>query len=189
MRAGWTTAAGCRPRTFWAAHGSVPASSPFIAESPPVPSSTVTTPTFPRSSWESDKPTFRFGVYHQEARKPVAPLGQTRPWQRYRWQIEDIWRVNDRGEKYRIARPTDPTRLHPKGGRGFLRGDGVSLRCLVCLRLTTGLDYARRKMDTLRDDQVCPECEDDWTQAEEPWGTKYERWVTQRRADRWGPVP
>ena len=141
------------------------------------------------SSWESDKPTFRFGVSHQEARKPVAPLGQTRPWQRYRWQIEDIWRVNDRGEKYCIARPTDPTRLHPKGGRGFLRGDGVSLRCLVCLRLTTGLDYARRKMDTLRDDQVCPECEDDWTQAEEPWGTKYERWVTQRRADRWGPVP
>ena len=107
--------------------------------------------------------------YHPPARMPVPPLRQIRPWQRWRWQVEDQWRVDDYGKKYRTARRTAPERLHPS------KTHGVSLRCLVCLA----------QADTLRRDQVCEACERDWRRKGRPWGIKYERWLIDRRLNQW----
>ena len=103
--------------------------------------------------------------YHPIPPRAGTPSWQIRPWQRYRWQVEDIWRTNDYGKRFRLPRRTDPKRLHPS------MGHGVYLQCLVCLA----------PGEILRRDQVCDACEQNWRDWGRPWRSNDESWVTVRR--------
>ena len=99
------------------------------------------------------------GNYYRPPPRPQPPEWRTRPWQRYRWQVED-------GRRRRSQRKrTAPERLHPR------EGYGVWIRCLACLGMT----------DKLRHDQVCEACEKDWRRARKPWGEDYDYWMMNRR--------
>ena len=95
-----------------------------------------------------------------------------RPWHIRRWQVEDGKLARDQRQR------TAPERLNP------LDGQGVGIRCLVCLR-PTGRVRGVGKTDVLRHDQVCGACEKDWSRTGRPWGTTYDAWLTKRRVAQW----
>jgi hypothetical protein len=96
--------------------------------------------------------------------RPDRPTWRSRPWQRYRWQVEDGW-------KSRIHRVrTAPGRLKPEDDCT----EPVLIRCLVCLGV----------FDALRHDQVCESCEENWRDSGQPRGYDYEFWVAKRRVSR-----
>lgn len=95
-----------------------------------------------KGRWKPTPP-LAAGIYHEPTDR--IEVQRARPWRRYR---------------YEPAR-TDPNRL----------ANGVSLPCLVCLRVRV-----------LRLDQVCDLCERNWTEkAGEPKGEDYDWWVIKRR--------
>lgn len=121
------------------------------------------------------------GNYYQPPPRRDPPKWRERPWQRYRWQVEERrlphWDDDSpiaRRRRIAIAR-TAPERLHPQ------HGCGVQIRCLVCLRLTDKLKVGG-KTDTLRADQVCGNCDDRWRDAGWPWREDYELFVMRRRS-------